>query len=136
MLLQRGKTYSYSKVQHLPCFSWNKYLQALVILFNELYGLKLNSVLCNRYVDGKSSLGWHSDNEPILGPKPTIATLTLGAGRQFHLRHKTNLQKKQILLEHGSVLFMSGNTQSLWEHSVPRNNQSAGRINLSFREIL
>ena len=41
-----------------------------------------NSVLLNRYRDGRDSMGWHSDDEPELGPAPTIASLSLGATRR------------------------------------------------------
>lgn len=31
-------------------------------------------------------MGWHADNEPIYGPEPTIASVTVGAERDFDLR--------------------------------------------------
>ena len=35
-----------------------------------------NAVLCNLYRDGRDSIGWHSDDEPELGPEPVIASLS------------------------------------------------------------
>ncbi len=37
-----------------------------------LAGVGFNSCLLNYYRDGKDSMGWHSDNEPLYGSTPTI----------------------------------------------------------------
>jgi hypothetical protein len=47
-----------------------------------------NTCLLNYYRDGKDSVGWHSDDEPIYGPRPLIASVSLGAARDFVLRRK------------------------------------------------
>lgn len=100
-------------------------------------GEHFNSVLLNYYRDGQDSNGWHSDDEPELGPNPTIASLSLGAARDFHLRHKLDKSLKHaILLEHGSLLTMRGQTQACWQHHVPKRARSNGRINLTFRTIV
>ena len=95
-----------------------------------------NSVLINYYRNGKDSNGWHSDNEPELGPDPIIASLSLGAARDFHLRHKNRKELKQkISLENGSLLTMGGTTQRYWQHHIPKRAHAQGRINLTFRTI-
>jgi alkylated DNA repair dioxygenase AlkB len=43
---------------------------------------RFNSVLLNRYRGGGDYMGWHSDDEPELGPAPVIASLSLGAARR------------------------------------------------------
>ena len=35
-----------------------------------------NSVLVNHYRNGNDTVGWHSDDEPELGPRPVIASLS------------------------------------------------------------
>jgi len=100
-------------------------------------GDRFNSVLVNYYRDGQDSNGWHSDDEPELGHNPTIASLSLGAPRDFHLRCKRDkLLKHTISLEHGSLLMMRGTTQSHWQHHIPKRAKAGGRINLTFRTIL
>ena len=42
-------------------------------------------VLCNYYRDGQDSMGWHRDNEAVLGRNPKIASITFGASRSFQL---------------------------------------------------
>ncbi|MFT4630243.1 MAG: alkylated DNA repair dioxygenase AlkB [Dinoroseobacter sp.] len=96
-----------------------------------------NSVLLNQYRNGQDSNGWHSDNESELGSNPVIASLSLGGGRDFHLRHKKNKAlRKSIHLEHGSLLLMRGTTQHCWQHHIPKRANADRRINLTFRTII
>ena len=96
---------------------------------------KVNSVLCNLYESGKNSLGWHADDESVLGKIPHIFSLSLGATRLFQLRDKSG----RILaasLPSGSVLYMGGDTQQYWEHRLARQtNITEPRINLTFRNM-
>lgn len=98
---------------------------------------KFNCCLLNLYRDGRDSNGWHADNETQLGKNPVIGSLTLGAERYFHLKHRTNKQlKHKILLKHGSLLLMKAKTQHFWLHQIPKTKkQIEKRINLTFRYI-
>ena len=100
-------------------------------------GVKFNSVLLNLYRDGNDSISWHSDNEAELGEKPVIASLSLGFERIFRFRNKTDKTKKvSFKLASGSLLYMAGDTQKNWEHSVPKTSKKIGpRINLTFRKV-
>jgi len=98
-----------------------------------------NSVLLNLYRDGSDSMGWHSDDEPELGERPLIASLSLGATRRFRLRHRrrSDLEPVALDLESGSLLIMQGDTQRFWKHQVPKTKRTVGpRINLTFRSIV
>lgn len=66
--------------------------------------LEFNCVLCNLYLSGSKSVGWHSDDEPELGKNPKIASISLGATRNFTLKHKfdKSLDAISIPLSHGS----------------------------------
>ena len=94
-----------------------------------------SSCLLNLYRNGQDSNGWHSDDEKELGKNPTIASLSLGAERIFHLKHKkiTTLKHK-LSLQNGSLLVMKGETQHYWLHQIPKTNKPIDkRINLTFR---
>lgn len=58
-----------------------------------LPGHAFNSCLINRYADGDSSVAWHSDNEKLFGIAPTIASLSLGAAREFLVRRKVKVAR-------------------------------------------
>ena len=53
------------------------------------------------------------------------------------MKHKYDHDLRQkFLLQHGSVLLMSGKTQHNWLHQIPkRKNLKGERINLTFRVI-
>ncbi len=95
------------------------------------------SCLLNLYRDGQDSNGWHADNEKELGINPVIASVSFGADRLFHLKHRSikNLKHK-LTLENGSLLLMQGVTQHRWLHQIPKTKKKIGpRINLTFRII-
>jgi alkylated DNA repair dioxygenase AlkB len=102
-----------------------------------------NSVLVNCYRNGQDSVAWHSDDEPELGKNPIVASLSLGADRQFQLRHKDYRQhakseqyKQNICLSNGDLLLMHGAIQHYWQHQIPKTKKAVGeRINITFRQI-
>lgn len=96
-----------------------------------------NAVLCNLYRDGQDSMGWHSDNEPELGERPVIASLSLGSTRTFRFRDlSTKKETVDFELSHGSLLIMNAGVQKDWEHLVPKRLRiKQPRINLTFRLI-
>jgi alkylated DNA repair dioxygenase AlkB len=112
-------------------------LQVILDLLWKKGGVRFNSALGNFYRSGRDSVAWHSDDEAALGPEPVIASLSLGATRRFLLRKKNDHKLvKSFELTHGSLLWMSGSTQALWEHSIPKTTRTIGpRINLTFRAI-
>ena len=99
---------------------------------------KFTTVLLNQYRNGKDGNGWHADNEKELGVNPTIASLSFGAERFFHLKHKTEKELRlKILLKSGSLLLMEGETQTNWLHQIAKTARPVGpRINLTFRKII
>lgn len=100
-----------------------------------------NGVLLNLYRDGQDSVSFHTDDEPIFGPCPVIASLSLGAARRFIFRHNADRGPKvELVLGSGSLLIMAGETQKRWQHAVPKTTKAEGevgpRINLTFRRIV
>ncbi|PYH73032.1 alpha-ketoglutarate-dependent dioxygenase AlkB family protein [Aspergillus vadensis CBS 113365] len=122
-------------------------------------GTRYNFVLVNYYATGDDSISYHSDDERFLGQNPTIASLSLGAGRDFLLKHKpggggggttdadraiANAAAKPLKfpLKSGDMLIMRGETQANWLHSVPKRKGlqgsagALGRINITFRRAV
>ena len=133
-----GNSYTYSgiKLEPLP---WTEDLLKIKLQIEQLCDATFNSVLLNYYRDNKDSMGYHSDDEPELGQKPIIASLSLGAERTFTFRHKTSklLKPIKIVLHSGSVLLMKGETQKNWKHGIEKETRQTGpRVNLTFRQIL
>lgn len=135
-----GSSYSYSGLQLEPR-PWHPLLLALKGTVEEASDSRFNSVLANAYRDGNDSMGWHSDNEPELGARPCIASISLGAQRTFLLRRAPSLRKpgeksRKLSLAHGSLLVMRGKSQESFQHSVPKTRSGTGlRINLTYRLV-
>lgn len=132
-----GLAYSWSGLEMQP-LPWIAPLRALRERLRLETGAAFNTALANYYRDGADSVGWHADDEPELGQAPMIASISLGAERDFQLRHRTrkDLPTTTIKLPHGSLLLMSGPTQRHWKHQLPRRRrESSGRVNLTFRIV-
>jgi alkylated DNA repair dioxygenase AlkB len=134
-----GTDYIYSRTRFEPR-AWTPSLLALRERVQVMCGARFNSVLANLYRDGQDSMGWHSDDEPELGPQPVIASVSLGAERRFRLRRKPTGGERAtplaLPLAHGSLLCMAGDTQRYYQHALPKVPGMGGaRINLTFRFI-
>ena len=131
-----GSHYGYSGIT-LPPLSWTEELLHIKQTIESITQRRFNSVLANYYRNGQDSVSWHQDNEPELGHNPVIASLSLGATRQFQLRHISGRHPTiKLNLPHNALLLMSGNTQQNWSHQIPKTKKAVGpRINLTFRLI-
>jgi len=131
-----GLAYTYSKTTR-HALPWTPHLLELKAMAEQASGYTFNTCLLNLYHNGTESMGWHSDNEKELGKMPVIASVSLGAERRFVLKHKKTNQKIELLLEHGSMLLMKGETQQHWLHSLPPAKRIEDlRMNLTFRNIV
>lgn len=134
---EKDTTYVYSGIVLEP-ISW---VEPLILIKNEIEHfspVKFNSVLLNLYRNGNDSVAWHSDDEPELGQKPVIGSVSLGGTRRFMLKSKdnNNSESYSIDLTNGSFLLMAGDTQKYWLHQIPKTKKEiAPRINLTFRVI-
>ena len=127
-------SYSYSNITMYPS-PFSATLLEIKEKVEQQLKKEFTTCLLNLYRHGQDSNGWHADNEKELGKNPIIASVSLGAERMFHMKHRTdNSQKIKINLIHGSLLVMSGSTQHHWLHQIPKTKKHVEeRINLTFR---
>jgi alkylated DNA repair dioxygenase AlkB len=127
-------TYSGTTKQALV---WTDELATLKSIVEKLTATRFNSCLLNLYHDGSEGMAWHSDDEKSLARNSTIASVSLGAEREFRLKHKRLNEKVSVLLESGSLLVMRDATQTHWLHSIPKTKKiKTPRINLTFRTMV
>ena len=98
-----------------------------------------NSCNVNLYKNGKHSLGWHSDDEPLFG-EPTdhvlIISLSLGDARTFAIKKAGTQRESELWLGHGDLCTMEAAFQQHYRHAVPKSNDPCGeRINLTWRWV-
>ena len=111
-----------------------------------------NFCLINYYATGADSISYHSDDERFLGLNPAIASFSLGAKRDFLMKHKpvppsikdpapafSSTAPLKLPLASGDMILMRGTTQANWLHSIPKRKggeSDRGRINITFRKAL
>ena len=126
-------SYLYSGLT-LPARELPTWLEPLRRRCEQLAGEKFNSVMCNLYRDGRDSVGWHADDEPIFRQSHAIASLSLGGTRRFLMKRRTGEDRQAFELAHGDVIVMARGMQRDWLHCVPKTKRHvAERINLTFR---
>lgn len=141
---------------------WSPAAAQLREALHQLSGWRFNSLLLNRYRDGRDAMGWHADDEPELDPAAPIASLSLGAPRDFRLRPRPSPRRPaaaplpegyscgasaaaaanprcipfNLPLHNGDLLLMEFPTQLWWQHAVPRRLRlRQERLNLTFRVV-
>lgn len=132
-----GRTYRYSGILLEP-LPWSNTLLDLKKLVEVVCDAEFNSVLLNYYRDNRDSMGLHSDDEPELGLRPVIASLSLGEERTLLFKHKFRKDERIIRLRlgSGSLLLMKDATQAYWKHGIGKERSRLGpRVNLTFRRI-
>jgi alkylated DNA repair dioxygenase AlkB len=132
-----GIEYAYSGLK-LKALPWSDELKQIRDQAQSAAQHRFNSVLMNLYRNGRDSMGWHSDDEPELGPDPVVASVSLGAERFLHFKSRSKPAcRSKILLEDGSLLVMAAGHQCRWRHQLPQVRREIGvRINLTFRSIV
>ncbi|ALU44312.1 alpha-ketoglutarate-dependent dioxygenase AlkB family protein [Pseudoalteromonas rubra] len=125
--------YSGTLLENTP---WPDVLSAMRSRLSRQFGHDFNALLVNWYRDGQDSMGWHSDDEAELGLNPTIFSMSLGATRNFKIRHKQTQETLTLPLPTGSGLLMTGRSQHDYQHALPKQARvTQGRINLTFRTV-
>lgn len=130
-----GEAYNYSQMQY-PYQAFTPPLQEIVNALYKTIGFTPNNCLINYYLDGKSKMGFHSDQTDILVDETGVAIVSLGAIRTLRFR---NIPNRELIhdfhLASGSLLYMRQEVQSEWQHAIPKSDTTEGRMSLTFRRL-
>lgn len=105
----------------------------LVEVLSARYDLDLDQVSAGWYRDGNDSVAYHGDRIARELAEATVATISLGGARTFHIRPKEGGSSHTFSLGHGDLVVMGGSCQRTWEHSLPKVASARARIALMFR---
>lgn len=131
-----GVSYDYSQISY-PQVDMPVQLDALCGLIEAAQGFRPNNCLLNYYLDGNSSMGFHSDSSEELAPGTGVAIISLGATRSIVFRSKEDKSCEfSYPLEDGSLLYMTQEMQAHWLHAILKEQGVGERISLTFRHIL
>ena len=128
-----GVSYNYSGISY-PKMEMHKELIPLCHLIEKEVGFYPNNCLLNYYLDGDSTMGYHSDSTDELQGDTGVAIISLGSERLISYKNKLNKNiVVNYLLKSGSLLYMNKAVQYDWLHAIPKNENEGGRISLTFR---
>eukprot|EP01034_Spumella_vulgaris_P012070 gene12070-15355_t len=112
------------------------HLEAICRSIGEVLGFVPNNCLLNDYVDGSSSMGYHSDQTEDLEAGTGIAIVSLGSARELRFKNKADKTRVfGVLLEPGSLFYMDQAIQTEWLHALPADEDAGPRISLTFRKM-
>ena len=100
------------------------------------YARPFDSIGFNLYRDGHDSVAWHSDRERYELEDPTVAIVSTGQPRPFHVRPRGGGASRSWQLGHGDLFVMGGSCQHDWEHCVPKVAAAGPRLSIMFRHNL
>ncbi|MEO1053066.1 MAG: alpha-ketoglutarate-dependent dioxygenase AlkB [Bacteroidota bacterium] len=131
-----GVAYNYSQMSY-PFHPMLPGLASMSKKIDETIGFEPNNCLINYYMNGLSKMGFHSDQTDILAPDTGVAIISLGETRVLRFR---NIADKTIVhdypLPSGSLIYMTQEVQSEWQHAIPKDDTVNGRMSLTFRKIV
>ena len=130
-----GKAYNYSQICY-PFQEFTEDLSILIELINKTLNFKPNNCLINYYLDGKSKMGFHSDQTDILYENTGVGIVSIGETRILRFRNIENRELiKDFELPSGSFIYMTNELQDEWQHSIPKSDTENGRMSLTFRKM-
>ena len=122
------------------------WVERLLQVASAAAGCEFNACLLNAYRIGSEFAAWHADDDPWLDAAAPIASISLGAERDFLVRPKVQNAARQpedfdgadvaaFRLRHGSMLVMEAGAQEGWRHALPPCADAGARVNLTFRRV-
>jgi alkylated DNA repair dioxygenase AlkB len=130
-----GQAYNYSGITYASV-PMHALLVPIVKCLESRLGFRPNNCLLNFYESGDSTMGFHSDSIEELVPGTGVAIVSLGAERHIMFQYKRGKKEEfEYLLKNGSLLYMSPEIQQNWRHAILKQQETGGRISLTFRQI-
>ncbi|MGH3185698.1 MAG: alpha-ketoglutarate-dependent dioxygenase AlkB [Streptosporangiaceae bacterium] len=113
-------------------------LRYLAQVLSAHYGKSYTRLWMNWYRDNNDGTDWHADRPANQLDEAVIPVLSLGASRRFLIRRTGGPGvSKAIKVHGGDLVVMGGRCQKDYEHTVPKQKQSAGtRLSLNFSTVV
>ena len=131
-----GVAYNYSQISY-PDQAMPTDMQSICTAIDRQIGFKPNNCLINFYENGRSKMGYHSDQTDILEGDTGVAIVSLGDTRVLRFRQISDKADKiDYALPSGSLIYMNQEVQGLWQHAIPKCGAVLGRMSLTFRRMI
>ncbi|MBM3461921.1 MAG: alpha-ketoglutarate-dependent dioxygenase AlkB [Armatimonadetes bacterium] len=130
-----GLPYDYAGISY-PEAPMSEPLREVCRLLRKRLGFEPNNCLVNYYPDGRSKMGFHSDDITELADDTGVAIVSLGASRPLRFRLLGDPTIRWELTQPpGSMLYMPQEVHRRWAHAIPRRKYAEPRISLTFRKL-
>lgn len=130
-----GVAYNYSQMSY-PFKEMPSVIFDICQKVKTTIGFEPNNCLINYYMDGKSKMGFHSDQTDILETDTGIVIVSLGETRILRFKNiKNNEIIKDYPLPSGSLIYMTQELQDEWQHAIPKSDTENARMSLTLRRI-
>lgn len=130
-----GEAYNYSQMSY-PFQAFSTELTEVIESINTVLDFKPNNCLINYYLDGKSKMGFHSDQTDILYENTGVGIVSVGETRILRFRNIKDTEiTEDFELPSGSFIYMTNEIQDEWQHAIPKSDTENGRMSLTFRKM-
>jgi alkylated DNA repair dioxygenase AlkB len=131
-----GVPYNYAQMVY-PAVAFPPCLEVVRKKLVSRFDVPFNNCLLNHYPDGRSKMGFHSDDTSELVPESGVAIVSLGFPWPLRFRGRENPEERRAFpLASGSVLYMSAEVQQHWAHAIKRARYAEPRISLTWRAFV
>jgi alkylated DNA repair dioxygenase AlkB len=97
---------------------------------------KFNHTIGTLYENGGDQIGFHSDKTESWTPGSSVAIISFGAAREFHMKNISDESTQVFNCEDGDLFILGWKDNQTHKHSIPETEQVVGqRISLCFRNI-
>ncbi len=131
-----GTPYNYRQMVYPACPIFPALVPVQEALHSRL-GVHFNNCLLNYYLDGRSKMGFHSDDTSEWQKGTGVAIVSIGGARRITFRQRNveleDAERIAFELPPGSLLYMSKEVQDDWAHAIKRQNTREPRISLTWR---
>jgi alkylated DNA repair dioxygenase AlkB len=135
-------TYKYSGRDHRAT-PMTFMLQNILNQVNLLLSSDFNSILINKYKDGKDYISAHSDDEKTIDQTYGVVSISTGVSRTFRIRDKATRQivadiptRSDVILQMCAKLPDGSSFQKKYTHEVPMEKSiTEPRYSLTFRKF-
>ncbi len=142
-------SYMYSGIEPFEDLSLPAPFQKFLNFLNEQeVEQQYNQVIANWYANGLDYIAQHSDCQKGMTENAPIAIITLCENEKLprelkitpkslgNLKNDSLYSQVRIMLQHGTIITMYGDTQKKFRHGIPKAlNNLSSRVSLTFRKF-
>lgn len=136
------RTYKYSGRDH-TAQPLTYLLASILAQVNSIMKSEFNSILINKYKDGRDYISAHSDDEKTIDQTHGVISISAGSSRVFRIRNKVTKQivadiptRNDVILQMCARLPDGSSFQKTYTHEIPANKAiTEPRYSLTFRKF-